>query len=536
MSDSNNRINLNAISHQGSHWGDDIAQYVLDKFPGRDIYTCTAGISPSGIVHFGNFRDVITAYAVHTALKAHGVKSRCIFSWDNFDRLRKVPVNVPGSFAQYIGQPLSAVPSPVEGFNSYAEYFQKPFEQAMSELGIELEYKNQTDEYKSGRYDKYIFLALEKRKEIAKILLSFMSEKGKQAGNIVDEEYIENYYPISVYSSFTGKDSTKVLNYDGQSTITYKCIETGREETVDLSQKHIAKLSWKVDWAMRWKEEGVVFEPGGHDHASPGSSFDVSSVIAREIFGITEPAFIEYKFVGLQGFGAKMSGSKGNAVSPKELLEIYEPAILKWLYFRKRPDQSFSLAFDTEIYRQYDEFDRAPTHEVVGIPTSLSVGKHPDNAIPFKQAVALGQIVQWNEKKMTALLKDLHVSYDLQSVINRMSKARVWLETYNPTEAITLRPSFNSTYASTINEESKKQISHLRQELEKSYESIEQLEILVYSIPKDPTLIDKENAPRQKEFFRHIYNLLIGKDAGPRLSTFLWAVDRKKVLELLNIQ
>ena len=29
--------------------------------------------------------------------------------------------------------------------------------------------------------------------------------------------------------------------------------------------------------------------------------------------------------------------------------------------------------------------------------------------------------------------------------------------------------------------------------------------------------------------------MLIGKETGPRLSTFLWAVDRQKTLELLKL-
>ena len=46
----------------------------------------------------------------------------------------------------------------------------------------------------------------------------------------------------------------------------------------------------------------------------------------------------------------------GGAISPAQLLEIYEPTLLKWLYMRRPPTQSFNLAFDTEVYRQYDEF------------------------------------------------------------------------------------------------------------------------------------------------------------------------------------
>lgn len=528
------RLDLDKLDLSSKHWSEAIASEIIDNIK-TDNFTCAAGISPSGTVHFGNFRDVITAFAVHLALKKLDKNSRCIFSWDNFDRFRKVPANVPKEFEKYIGMPLSAIPSPVEGFSSYAEYFQKPFEIAMQELGIDLEYKYQTDEYKSGRYDDMIFLSLQKRKEIAKILLSFMTEKGKEEGGINEEEYIENYYPISVYSRFTNKDSTKVLSYDGLTSITYKCAETGNEETVDLSKDRIAKLAWKVDWPMRWKEENVVFEPGGHDHASPGSSYDVSSLIAKKIFNIEEPFFAEYKFVGIQGGGSKMSGSKGNAISPKELLDIYEPELLKWLYFRRRPDQPFSLAFDTEIYRQYDEFDREVENPSDSKSTSLSGHKGYKNPIPFKQAVSLGQITQWNYEKTINLIKDINADYDNDSVRSRLEKAKSWLQKYNPEEAITLRDSVNKEYAESMDENSKNQVRKLKEELKKEYDSVEDLEKLVYSIPKDNSKTDKENAPAQRVFFKHLYNLLIDKDAGPRLSTFLWAIDRSTCLKLLDI-
>lgn len=515
------RLDLNKIIRPGVHWARIIAEEVIKEFPNQKIYTCAAGISPSGVVHFGNFRDVITAYAVSQALKEMGYKSQAIFSWDNFDRFRKVPINLPEEFSKYIGMPLTSIPSPGAGYKSYAEYFQAPFTEAMQELGMELEYRNQTVEYKSGRYDNQIIFALQKRKEIAKILLSHMTEKGKQEAGIIEEEYIENYYPISVYSRFTGKDSTTIKHFDGESKITYECKETGNMEEVDLRKEHIAKLAWKIDWPMRWDAEGVVFEPGGHDHASPGGSFDNSGDISKEIFGRPEPVFVEYKFVGIQGGGAKMSGSKGNAISPKDLLEIYEPDILKWLYMRKRPDQPFSLAFDTEIYRQYDEFDR----EV----------KKYENPISFKQTVALGQITLWNEEKVKRLVGDIGERCDTSSVENRLSKARNWLDKYNPEEAIHLNNEINNEYVATMPENSREHVRKLASELQKEINSIKELEHLVYSIPKNPELTDKENAPAQKEFFRHIYNLLISKNQGPRLSTFLWAADRGQIIKLLKI-
>ena len=78
-------------------------------------------------------------------------------------------------------------------------------------------------------------------------------------------------------------------------------------------------------------------------------------------------------------------------------------------------------------------------------------------------------------------------------------------------------------------------IAVLKQRLEGGLGDIKEIEALVYSIPKNESLSQKENVPLQRAFFKDVYNLLIGKDTGPRLSTFLWAVDRKTVLRLLDI-
>jgi lysyl-tRNA synthetase class 1 len=528
-------------------WGDGIARAVIAAKPKLDTYTCAAGISPSGVVHFGNFRDVITAHTVGSALRRTGKEVRVIFSWDNFDRLRKVPAGVPENFAEHIGKPLSKVPDPLGELPSYAVRFQVPFVAAMQELGIEFEYLDQTSLYESGTYDSQIFLALQKRKEIADILLSFMTEKGIEAQGLDREHYREHHYPIAVYSRFTGKDNTRVLSYDGATSITYECLDTGKQDSVDLAKEHIAKLGWKVDWAMRWKHEGVVFEPGGHDHASPGGSYDTASVIAKDMFGYEAPTFAEYKFIGIQGLGAKMSGSKGNAISPSDLLGIYDPIVLKWLYVRRLPAQSFMLAFDSEIYRQYDEFDRQAAEFLSGKCDPLvqqvmedSVGTLAQDSlqspIPLRQAVGFGQVVQWDAGKLKELLHASGLSYSGASIAARLPRARTWLDTYNPEEKFSLLDSVNTAYAQALTPEARAQIAALAKGLaEKRDQSVDALEEFVYDIPKQTGGEGAELKKRQRAFFADVYNLLIGKDTGPRLGTFLWAIDRDTVLTLLTI-
>ena len=528
------------------HWIGAAADRVLERFPAQDLYTCAAGISPSGTVHFGNFRDVMTAFAVVKELETQGRPVRLLFSWDDYDRFRKVPQGVDPSFQRYIGHPLSGIPDPWGEYLSYARRFEDEFERAMRDLGIALEYRYQTQEYRSGRYDEQIAFALQKREEIADILLSFMSDKAKMEKGIDPAQYRRDYFPISVYSRYSGSDRCRILGYSGSSTIEYQCLETGKIDVVDFTRERIVKLAWKVDWPMRWAAEKVSFEPAGADHAAPGSSFSVSSVIAERIFDTRQPVFQEYAFVGLRGISSKMSGSKGNAVSPAMLLNIYEPELLKWLYLRRSPLQSFELAFDTEVYRQYDEFDRevAALHGNKATPLSRKVllfcGVSPEKSckepIPFRQAVALGQIAQWNPEKLTHLL-DPETPYEPESIKVRLQKARAWLEIYNSGEMIRLLEDINRDYVETMDETALSQVRLLRAYLEDQGlpATVAELNDVIYGIPKRPSLPPAELKAAQRRFFKDVYNLLIGKDTGPRLSTFLWAVGTDKVLPLLRI-
>ncbi|MEI3519169.1 MAG: hypothetical protein V8R14_07390 [Clostridia bacterium] len=126
----------------------------------------------------------------------------------------------------------------------------------------------------------------------------------------------------------------------------------------DFTKDFNCKLAWKIDWPMRWRYEGVDFEPGGKDHASPGGSYETSSVISRKIFGWEPPMFQGYEFIGIKGSTGKMSGSSGLNLTPETLLKIYEPEIILWLYSKTEPKKAFDFCFDEGILRQYFEFDK----------------------------------------------------------------------------------------------------------------------------------------------------------------------------------
>ncbi len=525
-----------------AHWIAKATDEVFSTFGDRDIYNCASGHSPSGTIHFGNFRDIITSYAIACELRARGKKARLFLSWDNYDRFRKVPAGVDPSFAKYIGFPLTKIPDPWGEFASYAERYEKAYEASMRDLSIDIEYRYQTDKYTHGDYCDLIIQAMQQRKRIAEIQLSFKSEKGNEKKGITPEEYIKSYFPITLYSRFSGSDKTEILAYDGGTKVTYRCITTDKTETIDFKEIPIVKLQWKVDWAMRWLYEDVHFEPSGLDHDTPGGARDVSTVIAKEIYNRTAPVRLCYQFVGLQGLKGKMSGSSGLAVSPETLMHFYEPEILKWLYLRRSPAKSFHLSFDTEVYRQYDEFDREVLAWQRGEngPSNLSFcgikkGKSLP-PLPFKQAVALGQITQWNFDKFRELADISGLVYDPESLTRRLPRARAWLEEYNADEIIKLRDAPHTEYYNTLDNDAKTRIAALHDLLTTTVSTIAELEEKVYAIPKKPEFTEKEMKVAQRAFFKDVYTLLISRDTGPRLSTFLWAIDRKRTLTLLEFK
>ena len=156
-----------------------------------------------------------------------------------------------------------------------------------------------------------------------------------------------------------------------------------------------------------------------------------------------------------------------------------------------------------------------------------------ETPIAFKQAVALGQITQWKADKLQELAEKSGIPCGAASIAARLPKAQAWLTSYNPGEILQLRDTPNTDYAATLDDKRRAQIAKLHALLEGSATSITALEEAVYAIPKDPALNEKETKVAQRGFFKDVYNLLVGKDAGPRLSTFLWAIDRAVVLKLL---
>ena len=523
------------------HWSERIADKIIERNPNKKCYVCAGGGSPSGSIHIGNFRDMALPYFVAKALKLKGKNVRFIYSCDDFDRLRKVPVNVSkvvDGYEKYIGCPYNLIPNPFgEDAPSYGEHFEKEFMDAVKDIGIEVEYISQTKEYMSGRYVPEIIHSLEKRKEIYDILMSFKSQEATDEGR-------ENYYPVAVYCSKCLKDLTTVESYNEKThELTYTCKDCGNHETVDVRKYNKIKLAWKIDWPMRWKAEGVDFEPGGIDHATPGGSYDVSSVIARQIFGIEPPLFQGYGWLGFAGVSS-MHSSSGINITPAGVLKFYTPEIIRWLFAKYEPEDAYNFYFDDTIIRHYSEFDKGLHAYLSGeadeftkslFDLCLIDGKKYQDETSFGTIASLAPIVNFNHDALVRAIEKLDLKWTPRAD-ERFEKATYFINTYQPEKIFKLLPEKNIAFANGLADEEKEVVRKLYNYL-KDTETVKDKEVqqFIYDSVNNPELTKKENMAIQQRYFKIFYNLLFGTDAGPRLYLFFAASDKSSYLEFLNI-
>lgn len=558
-----------------SRFADDVIVEAERRSPGKPI-VCASGLSPSGPIHLGNLREVMTPHLVADEIRGRGHDCVHILSWDDFDRFRKVPAGIDPSWNEHLGKPLTTVPAPPGSpYPNWAEHFKAPMAAALAELGIDIVPISQTERYTSGAYREQILLAMRERARIDAILGRYRTKvkpkvgkdaedadeaaaaEGSGAASEDDGASASGYYPYKPYCSVCHRDTTTVTAYDEETTeLSYVCAH-GHSDTVRLSEDNHGKLVWKVDWPMRWAYEGVQFEPSGVDHSSPGSSFVVGGQIIREVFGAEPPIGPMYAFVGISGM-AKMSSSKGAVPTPSDALEIMEAPVLRWLYARRRPNQSFKVAFDQEVMRLYDEWDALGRRIADGSAsagdtaahtraTTTSVATLPltPRPVSYRTLASIVDVTTADEEQTLRILRDLDPENPVASLDEtrpRLDRARAWVDTQMPDDQRTrVRDEPDTELLASLDDGDREALRTLADGLDEHW-SLDGLTSLVYGVPKMRLglTLDAKPTPElktaQRAFFALLYRLLVGRDTGPRLPTLLLAVGADRVRTLLGVR
>ena len=509
---------------QAVFWADQIAEQIIREKGDKAEYVCAAGISPSGTVHFGNFREIMTVDIVSRALRDKGKSTRFIYSWDDYDRFRKTPSNVPKEFEKYIGVPYCSIPDPFKCHKTYAEHFEKVLEAELKKTGVKPEFIRQNEKYRNCDYAEQIRFALRNRTKIRQIL------------NKYRKQYLfDDWYPAEIFCEKCGKDTIKITGYDEEYALKYRC-ECGFTGEADFRKKGIVKLFWRIDWPMRWVYEGVDFEPGGKEHSTPGGSRTTAKEIVEEVWNKKAPVYKKYEFIILKGVGGKMSSSAGNVTTLTDVLEVYEPEIVRFMFTGTRPGAEFFVSFDLDVLKIYEDFDSCERIYYRKQEAKDEKEKHNKKRIYELSAINLKKKMPFQPgfRHLTTLLqfyendfekvkeyfrKELKTKEDEERLKVRAECAWNWLQKHAPEEMkfqVQEKPQRINLGAGE-----KKIISGVISELRKKTNE-EELSKRIYDLCR-------ENSVKPKDFFKTGYKILLGKERGPRLASFMLLLGERAI-------
>ena len=497
------------------YWADALVENLVGK------QTVSTGISPSGPIHVGNMREILTGDIINRALHDKNLETRFIYLCDDLDPLRKVYPFLDSSYSQYVGMPLSYIPAP-DGNGKYSDYFLKPFLETLAKINVNVEVISTTGLYRDEKLAEAINIAMNNRKETAGIL-----------HDIAGYDFDDSWYPYEPRCSKCGKiNSSTVIRYE-EPYVYYKCKACGNEDRADI-RKDDGKMPWRVEWPAKWFALGVTVEPFGKDHAAAGGSYDTGKEIAAKIYKITPPVPLMYERILLKGVGV-MHSSTGVAITASEVTTFAPPEILRFLIAKNDPGRH--IDFDPgmgllNLIDDYEKMERAyfgldesnnENFKRIYEMSRIKIIDAPEK-INFRHIVTLVQIYN-NESSLLSALK--RSGYDKDEIDDYLKSeitiAKYWLSKYAPENI-----KFSLTDKEFLLTESQKSIlQEFLDKISNSEWTSESIHALIYSI------IGERNAA-PKDIFTLFYRVFIDKDKGPRLGYFLASMDKNYVINRIK--
>ncbi len=493
------------------HWADVMAERILRK---KDRVRIATGITPSGHIHLGNLREMLTADAIRRAIEEMGGDAEIVYVADTFDPLRKRYPFLPDRYEEYVGMPLSNIPDPEGCHDSYSEHFLEPFLESLDILGIPVTLKKADEMYKNGEYDEMIIQSLRNREKIAGIIK-------KVSGRDVEN----GWSPFMPLCKSCGRiNSTTVTGFDGD-RVRYRCESCGHEGECRINE---GKLVWRVDWPARWRILEIDAEPFGKDHAAAGGSYDTGKRIAKEVFGTDPPFPIVYEWINLKGKGA-MKSSKGIVVPVREMVEILPPEIVRYIIIRSKPERHIEFDPGLGLLDIIDEFEDAYRRSDRSVELSV-VEDCSYSEVPFRHLIVVGQIAGWDTDRILEILErnGHEITESLKMDVERRARyARAWLEKYAP-ENLKFRVKSREEIRSEFSEDERRFLRMFAESVEEGM-SAERLHRLVYDVAEKAGI-------KASKAFQAIYKAILDTKHGPRAGYFLQSLGtdfvRKRFMEV----
>lgn len=518
-------------------WYDKTAEKIVTRerklVRNMDLIRTEMGIAASGLPHVGSLSDAARSFAVTLALREQGFKSELVAFSDDKDGLRKVPAGMPDSLKEHLGRPVTDIPDFYGCHSSYGEHMSLLLREALDEVGIDYKFMSASEAYKRGVFNEEIRIVLMNARRVGEIV---KEEVGQ-------EKFLEALPYFAVCEKCGRIYTTKAFEFlPKENKILYSCegMEVkgrwlegcGHKGEVDY-RKGLGKLSWKGEFAVRWKALDIRFEAFGKEVAD---SVRVNDRICREIFNWEPPVHAKYELF-LDKSGKRFSKSAGVVFTPQTWFRYGSPQSLMLLLLKRFVGTRAIDVTDIPTYMQElddledlyfgkktakDERERAKLMGLYEYCYAMHVPSRPSLHVPYNLLTYLAKVApkRSEDEYITDKLRSygyLKQDQTLDDALKtRIEYAFHWAKDFEEIKEA----------AVALTEEDREAISELVRVLAVENEP-EKIQNAIFNAAKKCGL-------QPTRLFKTIYTILLGVPQGPRLGPYIIAMGKQNVIAALS--
>lgn len=521
------------------HWIDVLADQLASK--NIEEHVINGGMAASGTIHIGKTRgEIFLQTAVANRLRRMGKKVKHLLVIYTQDPLKAKPPLITREFEKrWKGIRILDVPCPKGCCNNWVEHWMNPFYQTYGKYGIGgIEFIETSKIYEKREMIETIKTYIEKRDYVRKILNRYRGQK-------YGEDWIP-FKPLCPKCKNISTTKATSINLEKEE-VEYECPNCGSKGKVNLSE---GKLEWRLEWAALWKVLKVTFEPYGKDHAAAGGSRDTCTAIAKEILEIEPPEGFPYEWVYLNG--EAMSSSGGISFDFSEWVKVADPYVLKYWYYLSKPMTHLEFSVDKipQLCEEYEKAERIyygleklrdkKNEQIIKRSYELTHNEEPSLKmpiqVPYKFAMVLVQVTPKGEldEIIKRLIRTGHIRGELSQeemlrVKEIIERSKYYVEKYAPKDMkIQILEELPKEIINSISSEEREFLKRIAERMSIGKPTAMELEAEIVENAKAMG-IDVKRA------FQTIYNILIGRDSGPRLAPFILSLNEEFIIKRLKL-
>ena len=490
-----------------------------------------SGLGASGFPHIGSLGDALRNLAIAMAVEVQGHEAELIAFSDDKDGLRRVPAGLPEDLEKWVGYPVSSIPDPFgDCHENYGSHMTSLLLDALDTAGAEYTFMSGTKVYAEGVLNQEIVDILANADKIGAIIHE----------EIGQEKYQEvlPYFPVCegcgrIYTTHAYAylpNEKKILYRCEGMELRGKWLDgCGYEGEVDVTSGK-GKLSWKVEFAARWKALDIRFEAYGKDISD---SVRVNDRICREVLNWEPPMHVQYEMFLDRG-GRKISKSAGNVFTPQVWYQYGSPQSLNLLIFKRFVGTKSGSVEDIPVHMDElddmedvyygkkkirDEMEAAKLRGLFEYCWMFNPPEQPKIHLPYNLTVKLARVAppgnayEFISEKLEEYGYLKENRYGLE---DRINYALNWVKDYED----------ETTQEIKISSEEQEAIEALIDSL-RDANSVEEYQSSVFNVSKKMKL-------KPRNLFTIIYQILLGRPQGPRFGPYVELVGKKTVIEDLE--